>query len=103
MTDPEKDFQNCSSRICRGLKPANIPKHDKIINFDQIQFILRAILVNCGPQNLFSKKLWPAENFFFGMWPSDEFQYETPALGYAQNRIESVSSLTCDQTLKFYL
>jgi hypothetical protein len=25
-------------------------------------------------------KLWPAKAFFFGMWPSDTFEFKTPDL-----------------------
>ncbi len=39
-----------------------------------------AFLVNCGPQKLFSYKLWPAEHFFSRMWPFDQFEFETPEL-----------------------
>ncbi len=43
---------------------------------------LRASLVNCGPQKLFFlKKLWPAEHFFFGMWPSNIFEFENLSAG----------------------
>ncbi len=42
--------------------PVNISKIDKIIYFDQIYLNLRAFLVNCGPQKLFSYKLRPAEH-----------------------------------------
>jgi hypothetical protein len=29
---------------------------------------------------IFSIKLWPVEHFSFGMWHSDQFEFETPAL-----------------------
>ncbi len=35
------------------VRPANMPENDKIIDFDQIYFILKAFLVNRGPQKLF--------------------------------------------------
>ncbi len=35
------------------VRPANIPKNYKTINFVQIYLILRAFLENCGPQKLF--------------------------------------------------
>jgi hypothetical protein len=60
------------------LRPVNISK-SKI--FDLINVILRTFLVNCGPQKLFSSKLWPAEPSFFGMFPSNKFEFVTPALG----------------------
>jgi hypothetical protein len=43
---------------------------------------LRAFLVNCGPQELFTDKLRPAKHFFFGMWPSHKFEFETPGLDH---------------------
>jgi hypothetical protein len=60
--------------------PRTPQKNDKSIKFDQIKLILRAFLVNFGPQKLFSYKLRPAEHFFSRMWPSDQFEFETPAL-----------------------
>ncbi len=51
------------------VRLANIPKNDKIINFNQIHIILKAFLVNCRQQKFFfSKKLRPVEHF--GIWPS---------------------------------
>jgi hypothetical protein len=41
---------------------------------------LKLFIVNCGLQKLFSNKLRPAEQFFFGMWPSDKFEFETSAV-----------------------
>ncbi len=67
-------------RAAWDSQASNIPKDDKIKNFDQILFILRAFLVNCVPQKFLSNKLWPAENFFFRMWPSDKFEFKTPDL-----------------------
>ncbi len=32
--------------------------------------------------SFFLFKLRPGENFFFGMWPSNQFEFETPVLGY---------------------
>jgi hypothetical protein len=55
-------------------------KNDKSIKFDQIKLILRAFLVFCGPQQLFSYTLWSAEHFFSRMWPSNQFEFETPVL-----------------------
>ncbi len=43
--------------------PANIPKNDKIMNFDQIQLILRAFLGNCGLQKLFLLNCGPRNIF----------------------------------------
>ncbi len=62
------------------VRPASISKTENIVNFDQIQLILRAFLVNCGPQELFSDKLRPAKHCFFGMWPSHKFEFETPGI-----------------------
>ncbi len=63
-----------------SVRPANNSKNDKSIKFDQILLILRAFLVNCGPQKLFSYKLRPVEHSFSRMWPSDQFEFETPGL-----------------------
>jgi hypothetical protein len=41
---------------------------------------LRAFLVNSNLQKLFSNKLPPAEHFFFGIWPSNKSDFETPDL-----------------------
>jgi hypothetical protein len=60
------------------VRPANTSKNDKSIKFDQIRLIFRGFLVYCGPQKLFSYKLRPAEHFFSRMWPSDQFEFETP-------------------------
>ncbi len=62
------------------VRPANITITDKIINFDQIKLISRAFRVNCSPQKLVSNKLRSSEHFFFGMWFSDNFEFETPDL-----------------------
>ncbi len=63
------------------VRPANIPKDDKIIVVDQILLILRSFLVNCRQQKLIFLKMRPEELFFFGMWPSDKFEFETPVVG----------------------
>ncbi len=39
-----------------------------------------ALLVTSGPRKLFSIELRPAEHCCFGMWPSDQIEFETPAL-----------------------
>ncbi len=31
-------------------------------------------------KSFFSIELWPAEHFFFRMWPSDKFEFETPGV-----------------------
>jgi hypothetical protein len=31
--------------------------------------------------------LRPAEHFFFGMWPADEFEFETPGINDIVKRI----------------
>ncbi len=41
------------------------------------------LFVVCGPHKLFPNKLWPAEHFFFEMWPSDTLEFETLALELA--------------------
>jgi hypothetical protein len=61
-------------------RPANVSKTDKIIKVDTILLMMRAFLVNCGPQKLFFNKQQPTEHFFFVMWPSYEYEFETPAL-----------------------
>ncbi len=33
---------------------------------------------------MFLLKLRPAEHFFFGMWPSDKFEFETPDINYIE-------------------
>ncbi len=46
------------------VRPANTSKNDKSVKFDQIWLILRAFLVNCGPQKLSSYEQRPTEHFF---------------------------------------
>ncbi len=44
-------------------------------------------LVICGPSNLFSIILRPADHFFFWMWHSHQIEFETPVLyNFAQKR-----------------
>ncbi len=62
------------------VRPRNTSKNAKSIMFDQIKLILRAFLVYCGPQKLFSYKLRPADHSISRMWPSDQFEFETPVL-----------------------
>ncbi len=60
--------------------PRTPQKNAKSIMFDQIKPIFRAFLVYCGPQKLFSYKLRPAEHFISRMWPSYQFEFETPGI-----------------------
>jgi hypothetical protein len=50
------------------------------MNLDNFSLYLRAFLVNCGRKSFFSNKLRPMDYFFFGMWPSDKFEADTPDL-----------------------
>ncbi len=60
------------------VRPANTSKNAKSIKFDKIQLIFRAFPVYCGPQKLFPCKLRPAEHCFARIWPSNQFEFETP-------------------------
>jgi hypothetical protein len=66
------------------VRPANTSKNEKSIKFDQIYLILRAFLVFCGPQKLFSYKLRHAEHFSSSIWPSNQFEFETPGLDHQE-------------------
>ncbi len=123
------------SDYCRGLKhtacgpldafvrPANTSKNDKSIKLNLIQLTLRAFLVNCCPQNLFSYKLRRSGHFSTRIWPSDQFEFETPGLQHAlfivllcgahssekneffgnEKHGEKCCILCCKQNLKRYL
>ncbi len=64
------------------VRPASISKTENIINFGQIQLIFGNFSCKLWLARAFSDKLRPAKHFFFGMWPSHEFEFETPALTY---------------------
>ncbi len=56
-----------------------ISKPEKSVNFSIIWDLFKFF---CDPQKLFSIKLRPAEHYSFGMWSSDQFEFETLALVY---------------------
>ncbi len=61
------------------LRATHISKIYNIINFEEIELNFRAFQVVCGPYELFCPiNCGPQSFFFFGMWPFDQFEFETP-------------------------
>ncbi len=84
------------------VRPGNLSKTDKINFFEQSWVTFRAFLVICVSQKLSLIKLWPAEHFFFRMWPFDQFEFETPALTCLQREpLGHKKSVSC--RLLFFL
>ncbi len=47
--------------------------------FYTILVYLKDVLVNWGQQQFFSNKLHPVDHFYLEIWPSDKFEFKTPA------------------------
>ncbi len=91
--------QTCGLRAVCGppvafARPANMSKTDKIQNFDQIWPILRAFLINCGPQKIFSIKLWPTEHFSLECGPLIHLSLKPqPVLIRTKNYFETLNKI----------
>ncbi len=69
------------------------PKNRQNYKFWSNLAYIEGVLVNCGPQKLFSTKLRPAEHFFLEY----EFEFETPGLHGRKLK------LICENWVKFSL
>jgi hypothetical protein len=64
--------------ICETHK--HLKSWEIVKNFKCSQILDRFLSYLYGPQKLFSIKIWPEEDHSSGMWPSDQFEFETLGL-----------------------
>ncbi len=61
------------------VRPAFIWKTSDMLNFDQIYLNLRAF-ISFVAHGMFFPLNWARGSFFIWMWPSYQYEFETPAL-----------------------